>query len=283
MRLALALLAFLVALTPASAAARAPLVVFQSSATGSFDIWTVGLDGSGARDLTETKAYDSDPSWSPDGRRIVFSSYRSGRAQVWVMKADGSGLRRLTHDHAYDVEPAWSPDGTRIAFVRSPDSRRDYRIWVMRADGTGARLLSHAYDWQPSWSPNSRRLVFTSARTGYPSLYVMNADGSGQRRLRGEVGIDNSDPSWSPDGRLIAWMHSAQLWVMNADGSAPRALTPSPTSGIYDERPHWSPDSSRIVFETERVPSGLAIIGADGSNMTGIPNVSHGAEPAWQP
>lgn len=265
--------------------ATAPLLVFQSSHSGAFDIWTGRTDGSGARNLTHSKAYDSDPAWSPTGRRIVFSSYRSARAQIWVMNADGRGLRRLTHDSAYDVEPAWSPNGKRIAFVRSPDGRSKYRIWTMRADGTHPRRLSRAFDWQPSWSPDSRHLVFTSARTGYPSLYVMNAAGTGQRLLRGEVGIENSDAAWSPNGRWIAFVRSAQLWVMRADGSGTHPLTSTPVSGVYDERPHWSPDSSQIVFATERfsVKSGLAVIGLDGSGLTGISVPLPASEPGWQP
>jgi Tol biopolymer transport system component len=80
-------------------------------------------------------------------------------------------------------------------------------------------------------------------------------------------------------------MRSAQLWEMNADGSGAHPLTPDPVSGVYDERPHWSPDSAHIVFATERfsVQSGLAVIGADGGGLAGVPAPLKASEPAWQP
>jgi TolB protein len=285
-KVGVSLCAALVALVPTAASGTSPLIAFQSSASGAFDIWTVHLDGTGARDLTHSAAYDADPAWSPDGRRVVFARYNGPRGQLWVMNADGSGLERLTRDSTSDVEPAWSSNGKSIAFVRSPDGRRNYRIWVMRSNGTHPRLLSrNTFDSHPCWSPDSRRLVFVSARAGHPSVYVMNADGSGQRLLTGEVGVDDEDPAWSPNGRLIAWMHSAQLWLMNADGSKAHPLTPSTVSGVYDERPHWSPDSAHIVFATERFTekSGLAVIGADGSGLAPIAAPANSTAPAWRP
>lgn len=281
---AAALLLGAVAAGPAAApTAPAGRIAFTAVTGDDFDVWTMDADGGSRRNLTRHKGYDAEPEWSPDGRRIVFTSYRSGRAQLYVMNADGTGLRRLVRMRAYAFEPAWSPDGSRIAYVTSPDGRRDYRIWVMRADGTRRRRLSHAFDWLPSWSPGGRRIAFTSVRLGFPTIYVMNADGSRQRRLLGSVGIDNEAPAWSPDGRMIAWIHQARLWVMNADVTGLRPLTPPHVSGVYDDRPEWSPDGSRIVFQTSRPPGGIAVVGRDGSGLTYLGTPLRSADPSWQP
>jgi Tol biopolymer transport system component len=66
-------------------------------------------DGSGLRNQTRNPGHDSDPAWSPDGRRIVFVTKRDGNFEVYVMDADGSGQRNLTRNPAPDRSPVWSP------------------------------------------------------------------------------------------------------------------------------------------------------------------------------
>ena len=136
------------------------------------------------------------PAWSRDGRTIVFVSWRDGNGEVYAMDADGSEPRNLTQDPAKDVRPAWSPDGRRIAFVSRRDGNSE--VYVMNADGSGKRNLTRdrASDDYPTWSPDGRRIAFLRGRLysnnpgglgvhrfyGY-HLYVVNADGSGLRRL----------------------------------------------------------------------------------------------------
>jgi Tol biopolymer transport system component len=98
------------------------------------------------RRLTRSPASDLRPAWSPDGRKIAFLSSRDGNQEVYVMNADGSGQRRLTRNPAYDGGPAW-------------------------------------YDGGSAWSPDARKIAFVSSRDGNREVYVMNADGSGQRNL----------------------------------------------------------------------------------------------------
>jgi Tol biopolymer transport system component len=80
---------------------------------------------------------------------------------------------------------------------------------------------------------------------GNLEIYVMNADGSGQRRLTRNT-VRDSNTVWSPDGRRIAFVSNWQVWVMNADGSGQRRLT---RSGARNFAPAWSPDGQRIAFE----------------------------------
>jgi len=121
--------------------------------------------------------------------------------------------------------PAWSPDGLKVAFT--------WGIFVMNPDGSEHERLTlrpkglYRSD-SLTWSPDGRKLAFVAGNEDTCDfcfdLYVMNADGSGQRRLtHGGLAFD---PAWSPDGRKIAFSGGAQgIFVMNADGSGERRLT----------------------------------------------------------
>ncbi len=108
------------------------------------------------------------------------------------MNADGSGRQLLAAD---TLTPAWSADWRRIVFVKGSDHSFD--IYVMNADGSGQRRLTRTAgrDWDPVWSPDGRQIAFLRERDAdnWPpnfdnfEVYVMNADGSGQRRLTGKT------------------------------------------------------------------------------------------------
>src|SRR5687767_6650099 len=75
------------------------------------DIYAARLDGTGLRKLVATRAYEGEPTWSPNGRRFLFVREPAGNADIYVAAADGTHVRRLTHARGNDYTPAWSPDG----------------------------------------------------------------------------------------------------------------------------------------------------------------------------
>jgi Tol biopolymer transport system component len=211
------------------------------------DVWVMSADGSEQRRLTPNPQGDDYPVWSPDGQQITFTSFRALNWDVWVMNADGSGHRNLTRNRAQDYFPALSPDGRKIAFIRTRNSSRrhghPWELWVMNADGSRQRRLTreargpvhglHSTSIEyamkaPRWSPDGHKILFVSRRDGNPEVYVINADGSGQRRLTRNPAED-SDPAWSPEGRKIAFIRAREgeraIHVMNADGSQQRSVT----------------------------------------------------------
>jgi Tol biopolymer transport system component len=157
-------------------------------------VFSINPDGTGARRLTAIARATAGPlSWSPDSTRIAVS--RGG--DIYSVRADGSGAMRLTSSRGAETQPAWSPDGARIAYVDGSV------IAVVNADGTGATRLTRATegDRSPAWSPDSRRIAFIRLHVQQGALWVMNADGSGERGIS-PSGYDDS-PQWAPDGSMI--------------------------------------------------------------------------------
>ena len=132
------------------------------------------------------------------------------------------------------------------------------------------------------------RIAFSLGSGGGPNdihaeIYVVNGDGSGLVRLTDDPAAD-FDPSWSPDGRRIAFRHqderSGQIYVMNADGSQQRNLTMR--RGL-DYSPAWSPDGRRIAFGSVRAGKAtIWVMRPDGSGRRRLSRV-YGEYPAWSP
>jgi Tol biopolymer transport system component len=247
------------------------------------------------------------PVWSPDGRMIAFLSRRwpVGPTEVYVMNADGGAQRNLTRVWEPEVYPVWSPDWRKIVFESRPCAAvrgacaRTSAIYVMNADGSvrrklarGVRVISSGQrvtpgGGSPAWSPDRRRIAFVSDRDGNFEVYVVSADGSGQRNLTRKPGFD-SDPVWSPDGRKIAFVSTdrdadgpprrQEIYIMNADGSGQRMLARG--HGLA-----WSPDGRQIAFRSDRDGNGeVYVVNVDGTRLRRLTrNPASDGGPLWSP
>eukprot|EP00913_Durusdinium_trenchii_P005627 g5245.t1 len=269
-------------------------IVFVSNRDGNYEIYIANEDGSKPRNLTKHKAFDYSSTWSPDGRHLAFQTRRDGNDEIYVMKADGSGLVNLTKNPARDSGPNWSPDGKRLLFVSNRDHKSG-EIYVMDRDGTNVKRLTNntAYEEMPVWSPDGKRIAFcrlvpkmgSKGHAGNGEIFVMNADGSKERRLTNRAGFD-SGPAWSPDGRKIAF-HSthdkgADILVMNADGKNPTAITGNRANEYY---PAWSPDGKSILYcAGQKNQYNLWRMRPDGTAAVRLTNhPRRNQAPAWRP
>ena len=208
------------------------------------------------------------------------------------MDWDGQNVRRLTHNSVDDFAPVWSPDGDHIAFTSKRDGNDE--VYVMDADGSNQTNVSRspaAADSRPAWSPDGKRLAFASNRDSAPDtfdIYVMNADGSEQKRLTDDPAFD-SDPAWSPDGKRLAFSSNRagnfEVFVMNEDGSRQTNLT---NNFAFDGKPVWSPDGKQMAFTSNRdnEPSNfdVYVMEADGTAPRKVSSdPATDDEPAWSP
>lgn len=138
-----------VSLNTERVAATAPgangVLVFQNWVGTNVQVYTIGVDGSNATNVSSNSFHDFGPVWSPDGRRIAFASDREGAPglrDIHVMNADGSEVRRVTNGPGDNVDPAWSPDSASIAFVSYRDGNPE--LYLVQADGTGEVRLTNS-------------------------------------------------------------------------------------------------------------------------------------------
>ena len=226
------------------------------------DLYTASVEGGDVRRLTTDGLRKDPPVWSPTGSSLVYSAAFGDpeRWELFVVGADGQGQRQITSGGqgiVRNVQPTWSPDGTSIAFLRQVNS--ESAIYVVRPDGTELHRLVETKTYgnlgaEPAWSPDGSRIAYTNgvnsgfSRYGPPpgqEVFVVNADGSGERRLT-ELApklVTDGSPTWSPDGDQIVFRRDAtgSLVTMNPDGTCEGALTDRNVVGA----PSW-----------QRVPGG---------------------------
>lgn len=176
------------------------------------------------------------PAWSPDGSKLVYSSHVHSvayRSELFVLAVSGWTHTQITSsgpEAALNHSPMWSPNGALIAFSRSLGGAPP-AIYVIRPDGTGLRRVSTVPGEQPAWSSDGQAIAFTSAIGTTADIYVVNVDGSGERRLTqsGADGIQNDDVTWSPYGERLLFTSTGRgpkpaLYTINADGTCERRL-----------------------------------------------------------
>ena len=208
------------------------------------DVWMVSWDGTTSLRLTSTPENESSPRWSPDGKYLAFVSGRQeGRGgQVWLLDRRGGEAQRVTELRGGVSSYAWSPDARKLAFIMTD---------VEGDSATAARPRPIVID----------RYRFKSDGSGYlgrrrSHIYVIDiATKKLDTLTTGD--FDDSDPDWSPDGKLIAFSskregddpdrgNNSDVFVIEArTGATPRRLTQSAGS---DGGATFSPDGRHIAY-----------------------------------
>jgi Tol biopolymer transport system component/DNA-binding winged helix-turn-helix (wHTH) protein len=202
------------------------------------------------RRLTNRVGFNALPALSPDGRAVVYVSDATGGFELYLSNlVDGSPEVPLTSNGGQNIDPAWSPDGQWIAF----HSNKSGGIWIVPSTGGTPQQVAE-FGGDPAWAPDSSRLVFTSNAGGFvsqSSLWTVRRDGSDRRELTkiGSPPGGHRAPSWSHDGRYIAFISGVGTWVDRvylldvSTGAVTRAADVSVSAA-----PCFGPDDRTLFF-----------------------------------
>lgn len=185
--------------------------------------------------------------WSPDGRYVILSGNQQGVRRLWRIPIAGGGLEQLAIAGEDSYFPSVSWHGNRLTFVREFGDWDFSRMSLSPAQaGRSAPFPSSIrMDLDPAFSPDGRRLAFISERNGTREVWVSNADGSEALQLTSVQGPPTGRPSWSPDGRYLAF-HCGGINIMPATGGPLRKVSED------GELPTWSADGRWIYFMRNR-------------------------------
>jgi Tol biopolymer transport system component len=234
------------------------------------EVWTIGADGTGARQLTDLSIGAFDPAYSPDGRTLAIDTAPGdvpgihlipSRAPHGKLIIDAQAKRVTTvTGGGWDSEPQFSPDGKWIVFTRySVECDGDdvllckTRIFKVRTDGTGLRQLTafehnaSAPDWHPSGLLIAVDTDDSNFAPGNGDIVLMATDGSHKTRIiRGDADSFYNNPSFSPDGLRLTFVHwpfdadgevaTSEVWTAWITGHGQKRLT---TGAIRDNKPDW--------------------------------------------
>ncbi|MGY6653783.1 DPP IV N-terminal domain-containing protein [Amycolatopsis sp. TRM77291] len=268
-------------------------VAFVSERTGSKDIFVIGVDGRGLRQVTSGPAVEDSPSWSPDGGRLVFSGTGEDPAgDLYIVPAGGGQPTRLTNDPGADTQPAWAPTGSRIAFTTTRfDPAGDV---VVMADTGGAvtRAVPEPGDSsEPAWSPDGARLAFTT-RQPDPLGDVRQVVGGQVSVISAQPGTGETEPTFRTGGQPVFTQlrggDTTDIWSADARGGDRRDLTNRPDADEAD--PAFSPDGASLAYTEfgtgEFRSSQIVVANADGGAprpLTGAEDGKRERHPAWSP
>jgi dipeptidyl aminopeptidase/acylaminoacyl peptidase len=274
-------------------------------------IWVANTDGSDLVQFTYDKKSNTHPRFSPDGKYLAFISKRSEKPQIWIMNIAGGGPWQFTHEKQGAGAFHWSPNSKTIAFLmKDPETdeeeknKKEKRDVILvdknfkyghiytkkfnsKSDTSKAeRITNGNYDITNfDWNPNGKNIAFShrpepTFNSGFVSgdISMVNLSNKKVKSLVTWEGVDSS-PSFSPDGKLIAFTSNGgnreaiglnDIFVIKTNGGKPRKLSETPNRGRVGII-NWSTDSRYVyIRDLDRTQSQLYKIGVQDKSIDAL-------------
>jgi TolB protein len=216
-------------------------IAFNSYRAGNPDAYLIDSDGQNMQELSTRQGLNTSPNWAPDGNSLAVTLSRGGDPELYLIDRGGRILRRLTYSPGVDTSPSFSPNGQQIVFIS--DRPGNPELYVMDVTGANVQRLTYG-QWAdaPAWSPKGDGIAYERQRSqGRYDVYMVDSSGRNNHVIS-EAGVRNENPTWSPDGRFIAYSSDrdgrTKICTMGSDGSSPHCVS---TLGGESFTPSWGP------------------------------------------
>ena len=232
-------------------------IVFTSRRDGNFEIYIMNPDGSDQINLTQHRAKDASPVWSPTGEQILFTSDRGGIEELYLMDADGTNVRQVFKKLIGRAFPTWSPDGKSLAYHRF----HTFSIYTASSDGKDETEVADGL-W-PAWSSNGSEIAFMASKFVWGENRNLRAPNVRVQIVNLQTHVEEAllpgetrmfDPAWAPDSAQIAFSWrgiqvggTMRIHVVNRDGSGLRKIIDA-GDGMAAFNPSWSPDGNELIY-----------------------------------
>jgi len=285
-------------------------------------VFLCNADGSNTIQLTKGDKNSANPKWSPDSKWIAFTSSRDGKNNLYILPVGGGEAEKVTDVKSGVGSYDWSHDGNMIAFVmtdaaadkeeKNKKAKNDWYfmdeevkqnrlfvLWLNKKDTAGKRIQKqivkenynvNAFDW----SPDGKSIVYSYGKSPevndnvYSDISMIDIE-SGKNKSIASTGAGETNPLFSPDGKLIAYYSTedpvdwsgprhAKIYSV-ADGKSWKLkATPDENGAIVG----WTADGKNILLsEANKTLNGIYVLSADGKNITewnkGTPDVLNAA------
>lgn len=283
-------------IAPKTAVSLPNLLTFASDRRGEFDIYQKEEAGETADLLLEN---GEAPVWSPDGRQLLFNRVLEDNFEIFLYDANGE-IHNLSQSSSNEIFPSWHPDGQTILFSSDRDSS-EFQLYQMDLSGNNVQPIGDATDDHAifaRFSPDGSRISYMQGGALPPSclrnwdVWVMEADGSNQKRVTAYIGADYY-PTWTPDGRDLVYarcgLSETDLYQRDPDTGEQIQLTDtfwySEWHGVY------TPDGSKLAYVSDEEGQNEIFVQSGGGVATDVAtdvvnvtlNINNDSWPVWRP